>query len=133
MRVLGMSIAAQTWKGSIFVFLVLLGCARKIDRTEVIGTYIANHGRGTDKIELHADGTYAYECRLSDGESFRNNNRWTFYSQSGFSRITFDQFQFCLEPYRRTKGYWEVEVENPWIGHPRLCLDPDLHYYYIRE
>jgi hypothetical protein len=114
------------------------GCSprlqRSLERPDVFGRYVANHGKGLDVIELSPDGTYLYAYRSSDGKEFRNKGRWTFYRQDGAPSITFDDFEFGLNGYGSGKpAYWDVEVEASWLRELRLSLDPDLNYYYLKQ
>ena len=38
--------------------VVLLGCSKVTDRSEVIGTYEARHDNGVEILQLRPDGTY---------------------------------------------------------------------------
>lgn len=118
---------------STIVALFCVGCRQK-ERKDVIGTYIANHGKGLDEIELKQDGTYIYRCELNDGSKVTNTSHWSFYDDHGEPRITFDHFQFCLTPYSKTPpGYWDVRVQRSMTGRLELALDSDVNFYYIKQ
>jgi hypothetical protein len=107
-----------------------MGCDKQIDRSMVIGKYTANHKKGTDTLELKSDGTYIYYYRSADGKSLTNTNKWVFEYQDKEPWITFEKFTFGLSGYgSKVPGFWVVEVERS--GRMlRLCIDPDLNYYY---
>lgn len=114
--------------------LIAAACSPKIDRTAILGRYVANHGKGLDAIELKQDGTYSYLYWPQGGAEFRNSGRWTFYYQNSEPRVTFRDFVFGLRDYSGTMpGYWDVGVEQSWLGKLRLPLDADLNYYYLQR
>ena len=86
---------------AIALTATLIGAAfsPKIERSAVIGRYVANHGKGLDVIDLRVDGTYAYIFRPVRGGEIRNAGRWTFYRQGNTSRVTFRDFIFGLSDY----------------------------------
>jgi hypothetical protein len=115
------------------ILLSLVGCSREVDSAAVLGTYVANHNKGLDEIELRQDGTYVYVCRLDDGKTLRNTDGWTLHYENGQPRITFNHFTFCLSEYGAQPAYWDVPVDRTWTGTMRLPLDPDLGYYFIKQ
>src|SRR6266571_2566750 len=91
------------------ILLLITSCSRPMVQSDVLGTYVANHGKGFDSIELHANGSYVYVFR-SGSREVRNTGRWRFYHQDGSPRITFHDFVFGLQGYGgRVPGYWDVE------------------------
>jgi hypothetical protein len=101
----------------------------------VIGRYVANHQKGLDYLELKTDGTYILNFKSSDGKEFINTNQWEFEYRDGNPWITFSGFVFGLPGYGTQKpGFWLVEVEKSFLtGNLRLCIDPDLNYYYEKQ
>ncbi len=118
---------------TLSVLLVLTGCTHKIDGTAVLGTFVANHNKGLDEIQLRPDGTYICLCRPKYGQELHSTGHWTFRHENGVPRITFDNFVFCLSDYGAKPAYWDVEVEQSWAGRLRLPLDRDLNYYFIQQ
>jgi len=117
----------------VFALLVFLGCSKQIDRSMLIGKYIANHGKGTDVLELKSEGTYIYYYRSADGKELTNTNRWKFEYLNKEPRITFEKFIFGLPGYgSKVSGFWDVEVEKSGKT-LRFCIDPDLNYYYEKQ
>lgn len=100
----------------------------------VIGKYEANHQKGIDTLELLRDGTYKYYYSF-DGKEVTNSNSWEFKMFNGKPTITFRDFVFGLPGYSKYgAGFWVVEVEKSFFkGKLRLCIDPDLGYYYIKK
>jgi len=120
----------------LIIILTFLGCSEKpINRSTVIGKYVANHKLGTDTLELREDGIYTYYFKFPDGRELKNSNRWELEYKKKKTMITFDDFVFALPNYEsRTKkpAFWIVEVERLWKK-SRLCIDPDLYYYYEKR
>jgi hypothetical protein len=123
--------------GCVFLvaFVVNIGCTSTIDRSMVIGKYYANHKKGVDSLELRSDGTYLYYYKAPDGKELKNTNKWEFEYVEGKATITFLQFIFGLPGYGSPKpGFWTVQVQKTfWRGELRLCIDPDLAYFYVKE
>jgi hypothetical protein len=116
-------------------FVATTGCGKAIDRSMVVGIYYANHKKGVDSLEVKTDGTYEYHYKAPDGKEFRNTNRWEFEYSEGKPMITFLDFTFALPGYGSKKpGFWIVEVQKSfWGSKLRLCIDPDLNYYYVKQ
>ena len=119
----------------LLVFAVSIGCTKAIDRSMVVGKYYANHKKAVDSLDLNSDGTYVYYYKAPDGKEFKNINKWEFEYVEGKPTITFLQFIFGLPGYGSPKpGFWSVEVQKTfWRGKLRLCIDPDLGYFYVKE
>jgi hypothetical protein len=101
----------------------------------VVGRYQANHAKGVDYIDLRPDGTYLYYYKGEDGKILTNTNTWKFERVNGKPTITFSKFVFGLPGYGSQKpGFWVVEVQRSFVaGNLRLCIDPDLGYYYLKK
>lgn len=119
----------------LFALAASIGCTKAIDRSMVVGKYNANHNKGSDSLELRADGVYLHHYTSADGKELANTNRWKFEYQDGKPIITFVQFAFSLPGYgTKYPGFWIVEVKKSIIGNTlHLCIDPDLGYSYIKQ
>lgn len=117
----------------IFALLGLFGCSKDIDRSMLIGKYIANHKNGIETLELKSDGTYVYYYKISEGKELLNTNRWQFEYQNNEPRITFVKFIFGLPGYgTKVPGFWDVEVIK--TGKTlRLNVDQDMNYYLEKQ
>jgi hypothetical protein len=117
----------------LFMLLGFLGCSEQVDQSMIVGKYIANHKKGIDTLELKADGTYTFYYKSADGTELTNTNRWEFEYQNKEPRITFEKFIFGLPNFgSKEPGFWNVKVEMSGKT-PRLCIDPDLNYYYEKQ
>jgi hypothetical protein len=116
------------------LFLLLLGCSKRIRREEVVGRYVAHHGKGVDIIEVIQDGTFKQVCRLTGEPESTNTGRWNISYFEDELRIAFDGFVFCLPEYRnRKRGSYDPSVQQSWRRTLRLPLDIDLNYYYEKQ
>lgn len=117
----------------ILSFVLLSACGGSIVPASIPGKYAANHGKGSDVVEVFPDGTYSYLFIAKDGRKIENRGRWTFEMEEGKPTATFENFTFGLPGYGAGKpGFWVVTVER---CRRKLCLnlDPDLGYYFIRQ
>ena len=133
----------------LVVAVVLVGCSHKIGSLDVVGTYVANRGKGVDVLEVKRDGTYLYTCNpgkapdfsntghwkssSSDVSSFTNENTWSLHYDDGEPRMTFDDFRFCALDYRKPAGYWDVSVQRSWRGRIQLPVDRDVNFYFVKR
>src|SRR3972149_2079199 len=107
----------------LFPFLfTIVGCSQNIERSMVLGIFIANHTKGIDSLIIRPDGTYLHSFTSPIGEKFVNSNNWEFELLDGEPHITFSRFLFRLEGHGRGKpGVWIVKVERSW-GKLRLTI-----------
>lgn len=118
---------------SCFVLLNNTSCTQKIERSIVVGKYIAKQDNGIDILELKSDGTYIYYYRFYDGMELKNSNKWEIEYQNNETRITFDKFIFGLTGYgTKRPGFWNVKVEKSKKT-LRLCIDPDINYCFEKQ
>ncbi len=115
---------------------ILFGCSSSptdINSKILLGKYVANHAKGIDEIELKSDDSYKYYFRSKDGREIVNSGNWRLELTENSSSITFSNFIFGLPGYgTKQPGFWIVKVEKTFSGKIKLCLDPDLDYYYIQ-
>ena len=123
------------WRYFVLVTLVTcLGCSRMIDRSFVIGRYEANHRKAIDNLQLNSDGTYVHYFKTHESKEFKASDKWEFEYTNGKPTITFSKFSFGLSGYGTAQpGFWIVQVERSLTGDIRLCIDPDLGYYYVKQ
>jgi hypothetical protein len=129
------------------IIISFVGCSKDVDRSMVIGTYVANHNLGIDTLVIKADGTYRYFFKDKNGKVFTNSNKWVFEYFDGNPIISFEDFIFVHDEEKRElikgilekegiktksdgKGFWGVYPKTSLFGKIRLSIDPDLNYYY---
>src|SRR4051812_11826031 len=63
--------------GLFIVSALLLSCTRTPHTgDQLIGSYVANVGNGSDQMELKPDGTFDENLRLPGGKRFVNHGTW---------------------------------------------------------
>ena len=133
----------------LFAAVFIAGCSRRIDSSNVAGTYVANRNQGVDILEVRSNGTYLYTCKLakspdfantphwnnssSDASDFTNENHWNLHYDGDEPRMTFDNFRFCARDYRGSSGFWDVSVLHSWTGAIRLPIDRDVNFYFVKK
>jgi hypothetical protein len=117
----------------IFALCAFVNCSKPIDRSMVIGKYIANHKQGVDILELKGDSTYSYYFKSLDGKVFTNSNRWTFEIEDNKPMLSLNRFVFGVREFGATvPGFWVVEVEQSGKNF-HLGLDVDGHLYFEKK
>lgn len=116
------------------------GCAMEnIDRTDLVGRYVANYENAIDTLELREDGTYVHHYKsLTGDKEFTNTNTWEFEYKDEKPRIIFSEFISGLpEQYSgpsKNSGYWITEIRRSLISSSvKLPIFEDLDYYYTKE
>lgn len=117
----------------VVLLSIIMGCSGIPEEEAAIGGWVANHGKCPDSLFVNADGTYEHRF-LSDSGIVINNGTWKPEMIDDRGCIDFINFEFALpgygSTYRWAPSHWPVEIERTLTGKLRLCLDPDLGYYY---
>ena len=120
----------------LLLSVALVGCGR-IEKSDVIGRYVANHGHGVETLELLPNGEYILTYNGQETPSFENRSVWEFeYTDRGTPRITFAKYIFGYrdEPFvSRGPGYWSVRPTRTVFGGIGLVINSDLGYYFYKE
>jgi hypothetical protein len=121
--------------------LFCAGCHNKIDRSDLIGSFIANPSTQRDIIDIRDDGTYIHTFHLSpQGLEITSTNKWTCETADGATRITFQGFVWgtdFVQPNlnkekREEPSFWDVEVEKSFWK-IKLRINPDVHEFYVKK
>jgi hypothetical protein len=113
---------------------MLWGCSSTVSRTELIGPYTANVSEGTDSILMREDGSYVH-AYSRPGEAVKEQlGTWMLEPQhGGDTRVTFDHFDFGIEPYKSAgTGFWAAVVTKRF-GKIRLTINEDMGLYYTKR
>jgi hypothetical protein len=123
-----------------FSFFFIPGCSRGIETSDVIGNYIANHGKGTDILEIRADGTYSHTYKSTlEGEdaAFNYTDNWEFEQDS--NRIVLNHY-IQGWPWRPgdkvdliPRNMNTVVKRSFFSGTVKILIDVDSNYYYEKE
>src|SRR5574341_1219955 len=64
---------------ALFAVTILSSCKSKISENEIVGNYEAHFPYGTEKLELHNDGTYLQTVIVNRGTVAKTNRgKWEF-------------------------------------------------------
>ena len=123
-----------------FGFLVISGCSREVETSELVGNYLANHGRGIDELEIKADGTYLHTYKSSlegDETAFSYTESWALVQDS--NRIVLNHY---IQGWPWRPGT-EVDMTprnmNTFVkrslfsGKVKILIDVDSNYYYKKQ
>lgn len=116
---------------TIFILLILSSCS-KIEKNDLVGTYVANHHYGTDSLFVKENNTYELKLKLklNKRKNIVRVGEWDFND----NYISFDNFSFFLpeHDYPEKPGVWMVEPER-MFGKLKLVIDSDLGFYYYKQ
>lgn len=119
--------------GLLVAAVLLNGCSKQVSSSTVVGRYIANHKQAVDVLDVKPDGTYILNYSPSQGKGVTNMGTWTFEYRNGEPRLAFSKFIFGLSKYGAGgSATWDVEIEQSG-GKMKLCIDPDLGYFYEKQ
>jgi hypothetical protein len=115
---------------SLVVLILLItwvGCNR------VIGTYVANHGFGTDTLKILSNHKYIRICYPPNNSShYRDTGTWDIEDGT----ITFRGWHGRNELNGSFDGdaIWGADLDRSfYIGNLRLPINLDMGYYYIKQ
>lgn len=125
-------------------FIAIFGCDYSVDpskfnKQELIGKYIANHGKGEDIILLKPDGSFTHLLKSKKTIVKEQKGKWqyeTFESDGPWGKekkamISFENFSHTWDKNRAVEsGIWMTNIEKSSSGKIRLPLDYDMDYYY---
>ena len=60
---------------SLMCLVLLLGCSKVTDSSQVIGTYEAHHQNGVETLQLRPDGTYIHHFKAVNGIALDTTRR----------------------------------------------------------
>lgn len=116
------------------VTLLGFGCRSQIDEATLVGTYIANHGRGKDTLFVEPGGKYIHHFLGPSGKRFEDEGTWDFESDpAGNYNVVFTGFQHYWDEGARSNAIWPAYVQRSLFGKVRILLNEDLSYYYEKR
>ena len=125
----GMSI----WKYVVLIvmFVFTLACSKRINPSEVAGTYEAHHQNGIETLRLRPDGSYVHEFKGMDGTTLNHSSRWKFEPFNGEPKVALYDFTPHFPVSQKRGDILLIDVEKDW-GRIRLYLSYDLGQYYVK-
>ncbi len=118
----------------LLAILLSTGCSpARPSKTQVVGTWKAQHNFGTETLTISTDGTFTQRLVEKNGRSSQNQGHWELVPVaekfSGSQVLLHEALVFSspfgereLDPHRTD---WKLEALYEW-GRLILCFNPDL-------
>ncbi len=115
----------------LMCLVLLLGCSKVTDSSQVIGTYEAHHQNGVETLQLRPDGTYIHHFKAVNGTETTYSGKWQFEPYYGEPKVSLNNFPQHFPPnsHKETIGITLLGIEKDW-GRVRLYLSYDRDEYY---
>lgn len=110
----------------LLMVLMLAGCARPLDRTEVPGTYEFAFDGLKQVVTVSSDAQYTNSLYENGVQAWSDRHEWTYEQQAGRYGITFSSFRFGVPGHSPQPGFWFVVPTRTLGGSKQLCFDADL-------
>jgi hypothetical protein len=120
--------------GSLSVVLaitMICGCSKTVERSDVVGAYVASHAGGSERIELKADGTYIYKFKPFEGHERSNTDKWEFTVLDKEQKVVLYNFYSHFPPASPGGQVQLLGAEKHW-GQFRLYVSYDRDQYYSK-
>jgi len=121
-------------------FFFIPGCSRGIETSDVVGNYTADHGKGTDTLEIRADGTYSHTYKSTlEGEdtAFSYTDNWEF--EQDTNRIVLSHYiqGWPWRPGAKVdlipRNMNTFVKRSFFSGTVKILIDVDRNYYYEKQ
>lgn len=112
--------------------LVLFGCSKKVEQSEIIGLYVADFGSGTNCLAVRSDGTYVHSFFPVGKAGVKVTNKWEFEYWRGKPLITF--YEYAADPIAvpNSDAFWPAEVIRS-RGRLLLSTDSDVRRNFVKR
>lgn len=111
----------------VAVFVTWVACNR------VAGVYVANHGIGTDTLNIYSNHTYVRVCYPpNDSNHYRDTGTW----ETSDGTIWFRNWRGRnqLNGFFDGDAIWGADLDRSFfVGRMRLPINLDMGYYYIKQ
>jgi hypothetical protein len=120
------------WKYVVLIVMLvlILACSKRINPSEVAGTYEAHHQNGVETLQLRPDGSYLHEFKSANGTTSDHSGRWKFEPFDGEPKVALYDFSSHFPVSQKRGDILLLDVERDW-GRVRLYLSYDLGQYYV--
>lgn len=120
----------MTPKFLVLLAVMLAGCSRGLDKTELPGLYRFASDSLKQEVTVGADGTYVNTLYRDGKLVWLDQGDWAYEEQRGKTGVTFSKFRFGIPGHSTNPGYWFVVPEKAFTGAKKLCFDPDLDHCF---
>jgi hypothetical protein len=120
---------------ALLAVLALTACSR-VNRDEVIGTYVLDDKAAEFTLQLKADGTYVHTCARKDAQIMARNGAWEWDKSEVDNPLCLHDFaSFPDEDLGVGSGFFCFSPERSWQGIRLPLGDPDSpnHYFVKRD
>jgi hypothetical protein len=108
------------------VFLILAGCSKSPEISEIPGMYRVHGIPGYGQLKIMKNGRYVQYSAKSIGKGvIFNQGTWSTSTKGATYRLIFDHFIFLESEKNIVNGIWSPIVERKG-GNVALCFDPDV-------
>ncbi len=116
------------------VLLMVAGCAKQLERSDLVGTYVVNYSHGTETLILKQDGSYEQDYMGKDGKKLANTGTWETTGPSYGNVSLFNAMEFDDGHDRQNKAIGHIGVRelpvSSFLGKMSLTIDPDSDANY---
>jgi len=97
-----------------FVLLNLGACSSKVERSDVLGEYVATYSFGVEKLQLNPDGTYVQTVTLKGKTAAtQHSGTWDYAPSRGVVTVH-DSLHFS-DPFGKMNPNYATPLPGAWI------------------
>lgn len=115
----------------LLLLSVLVASCAPVEQDQIYGAYRSNIERGTERLEVHKDGTYLHTYELDGSIRLKNEGAWKFYSYKEDRRIQFLRYEFVPSTkfgVGKNIADWPAEVMRCGFS---LCISVNPESGYV--
>lgn len=110
--------------------VLVLGCSKAIDRSELVGKYEVQHKAGLEALELRSDGTYVHRFSPLRGGETQYSSNWRLEPYGGEPKVFVDNFVSNFPEKSEAGPIGTLLGIEKKAGRIRLYVSYDLNLYY---
>lgn len=129
---------------SLILILVLAGCSREVDQSELPGQYQFSLDNMRQQVTVSTEGKYVNAFYRDGALVWSDQGKWAYETSAGKKGVAFAEFRFGIPEYSparldsheyseipklpdsSSRSLWYVVPEKTITGTRELCFDPDL-------
>jgi len=116
-----------------FVLAFLSGCSNQYTTNELVGRYILSDERGTDTIELRANGQYSHSYPSKRGNGGKEKGTWHIEELQAGATAVLNDFHDLKANNSVERGAYNFLLIESWFGTMYLITNIDLNEGYKRQ